>query len=124
MPVLLTLIGGLVTLLAVTYGKRLERDHWLRDRRLAAYADLLGSVGDAQMVRHNESAKDLTWRPYLIATSMVVLLGPPEVAKAARALRTTVVAGWKREPGNEVDVVGLAAARRRFVQAAQKALGV
>lgn len=130
------LIAGAFALVGATYSSRRERDHWLRDRRLAAYTEFLRVV-DATM--NDASAREARSKPVaydefvevgrvlIDALSAVVLLGPADVANAAQELDSTVMSRLQHAGTDQDDEsAGPSAAallRQHFIIEAKAAMG-
>lgn len=89
------LLTGLVGLIALLRGKRLERDHWLRDQRLQAYSQFLSRLSETVSAGLNwsgdtdpdsqefRSALMKSMVPLVQCRGRVELLGPNEIAELA-----------------------------------------
>lgn len=118
MPVLLAVLGTLVTLVAVMVGKRLEHNHWLTDRRLQAYAEFMVLSDSIVSSQADRSA-------LATARGMVFLLGPHAVADAAMTVleRLQDLAGAETDSARQAASCDVRDAHLDFIFAARKAVG-
>lgn len=130
------MIAGLFGLCGVVWGKRLEREHWLRDRRLAAYSELVSRLDSAITEALNWNGDDdpesdtfrevvaVALRPVVMARGQVDLLGPTAVAALASEAQTAAIRVWYWRVEAEPERRDVAwEALRRFRDAARPVIG-
>lgn len=109
---LLVVATGLFGVVAVMCGKWLEREHWLKDRRLEAYTDLIlqldtslieqaGLQRQVRRLLEEETEESLqveirtSGRQLVFAAGRVELLGPDRVADAASKAADVTLELWE-----------------------------